>query len=106
MSKPNSKQQPRKTKEQLKKEEDELREQERLERERLAEVARVPRNFTDYALVELVMHHAEDVNKLIQLLSTELKLHDYMINLRSSILIDFHVHNIEYVLWIICRSVN
>lgn len=102
MSKPNSKQQPRKTKEQLKKEEEELREQERLEKERLAELERIPRNFTDHALVELVMHNAEDTNKLIQIMSTELKLHDYLINLRSSILIDFYVHNIEYVpcLWL------
>lgn len=97
-SKPSSRQQPRKkTKEQLKKEEEEQREQEQLARERSAELARKPREFTDYGFVELVLQYGNDPDQLTELMARELKLHDYLVNLRSSILIDFHVHNVRYV---------
>ena len=98
-SKPSSRQQTkRKTKDQIKKEEEEQLLLQ-LERERLEEEARKPKQFTDYEFVEKVMQVDVNTNAtdLTAMLAQDLKLHDYLVNLRSSILIDFHVYNIEYV---------
>lgn len=97
MSTPTSRQTARKTKDQKLKEEQEARElQEKLDKER-AEELRKPTEFTNYEFVEKCLLLQSDVYELTAYLSHELKLKDYLINLRSSIWIDFHIQNIEYV---------
>ena len=97
MSTPTSRQTARKTKDQKLKEEQEARElQEKLDKER-AEELRKPTEFINYEFVEKCLLLQSDVTELTAYLSHELKLKDYLINLRSSIWIDFHIQNIEYV---------
>jgi hypothetical protein len=101
-TKPASKQAPRKlTKDQKLKEEQEQKELERLERERLEEEQRKPKEFTDLEFVESCLRNAErSSDELTAFLAHELRLEDYLINLRSSILVDFNTYNIEYVYYV------
>jgi hypothetical protein len=53
------------------------------------------KEFTNYEFVEKCLE-INDTKELILFLSNELNLKDYLTNLRSSILIDFQVYNIEF----------
>jgi hypothetical protein len=86
------------TKQELEELEKQKQQEEEAEKQRLLELERVrgPRSFQETDFIEQCIAK-ENVEQLADYLSNEMRLDDFVVNLRNSILLDFYVYNLEYV---------